>query len=67
MVRILIRIFTGAGLFAFGYLVGKEIGRAESIRDQLRSAAEDDGMPTELGPGRQDKSPVNPGQHPIVD
>ena len=36
------RIFVGAGLFALGYLVGREIGRAESIRDQLRGAVDAD-------------------------
>lgn len=34
------RIVLGIGLFALGYFVGKEIGRAESIRDQLRGAVD---------------------------
>ena len=39
----IVRMFVGAGLFVLGYLVGREVGRTESIRDQLRwSAAEDD-------------------------
>lgn len=43
----IVRIFIGIGLFALGYVVGKEMGRAESIRDQLSWAAEeDDLMPT---------------------
>lgn len=37
-----VRIFIGVGLFVLGYFVGKEIGRAESIRDQLTWAAEED-------------------------
>ncbi len=36
------RIVIGIGLFALGYFVGKEIGRAESIRDQLRGATDYD-------------------------
>lgn len=35
------RIFVGVGLFAVGYFVGKEMGRAEYIRDQLRWTGED--------------------------
>lgn len=47
----IVRIFIGAGLFALGYFVGKEMGRAESIRDQLSWAAEeDDPMPTKHDP-----------------
>ena len=42
----IVRVIIGVGLFALGYLVGKEIGRTESIREQLRLAAEgDDQMP----------------------
>ena len=37
----IVRLFVGAGLFALGYFVGKEMGRAEYIRDQLRWARED--------------------------
>ena len=32
----IVRLVMGAGLFALGYFLGKEIGRAEAIRDQLR-------------------------------
>lgn len=46
-----VRIVIGVGLFAIGYFVGKEIGRAESIRDQLNWAAdEDDSGPTKRRP-----------------
>jgi hypothetical protein len=45
------RLIIGTGLFALGYFVGKEMGRAESIRDQLRWAAEgEDLVPTKLDP-----------------
>lgn len=48
----IVRIFIGVGLFTLGYLVGKEMGRAESIRDQLRWATEgDDPMPTRRDSG----------------
>jgi hypothetical protein len=50
----IIRVFIGVGLFALGYFVGKEIGRTESIRDELRRAAEeDDQAPRELLSGRE--------------
>jgi hypothetical protein len=38
----IVRLFAGAGLFVLGYLVGREVGRSESVRDQLRWAAGDD-------------------------
>ena len=57
IIRVFIRVFIGVGLFALGYFVGKEIGRTESIRDELRRAAEeDDQAPRELASGRE----VNP-------
>lgn len=40
----MVRIFIGVGFFVLGYFVGKEIGRAESVRDQLDWAAEDDDL-----------------------
>jgi hypothetical protein len=43
-----VRIFIGIGLFALGYVVGKEMGRAESIRDQLSWAAEEDDLMTRM-------------------
>jgi hypothetical protein len=55
----IVRIFIGVGLFALGYLVGKEMGRAESIRDQLSWATDDDDlMPDKHGP----KEAVEPKQ-----
>jgi hypothetical protein len=37
-----LRILIGIGLFALGYFMGKEMGRAESIRDQLRWSMDED-------------------------
>ena len=34
----LFRLIAGAGLFAFGYYLGKQIGRMEPIRDELEQA-----------------------------
>jgi hypothetical protein len=34
------RAVVGLSLFLLGYLIGKEVGRTESIRDQLRWDAE---------------------------
>ena len=50
----IIRVFIGVGLFVLGYLVGKEVGRTESIRAQLRLAAEgEDRMPGRLDSERR--------------
>jgi hypothetical protein len=35
-----VRIVIGAGLFVFGYLLGREVGRTESIREGLKKAQE---------------------------
>lgn len=43
----IVRFLIGAGLFAFGYFIGREIGRAESIRDQLDWATENDELVVE--------------------
>jgi hypothetical protein len=63
------RIFIGAGLFALGFFLGKEIGRTEPIRDKLRRAAGGggEGMPTELKSGHQADFQVSPARHPTVD
>ncbi|MCG6896825.1 MAG: hypothetical protein LJE61_02715 [Thiocapsa sp.] len=46
----LARVFFGMGLLAVGYLVGREIGRNESLRDDLaRDKAREDGIPSEAG------------------
>ena len=36
----LIRLLMGVGLFALGYYVGREIGRLESIREEMRRLRE---------------------------
>ena len=36
----IIRIFIGIGLFTLGYHVGREVGRLEPIREELRRARE---------------------------
>ena len=36
------RILVGAGLLALGYFVGREIGRTEPVRKELRNAREQD-------------------------
>jgi hypothetical protein len=63
-----VRIFIGAGLFALGYFLGKEIGRTEPIRDRLRLAAEgkSEETPTELKSGRQAEREVSSGRHPAA-
>jgi len=56
-----VRIFIGIGLFALGYFVGKEIGRAESIRDQLRGATDDD-LSTPMAQGLAAAEPETPAR-----
>jgi len=36
----IIRILIGVGLFTFGYHLGREVGRLEPIREELRRARE---------------------------
>ncbi|MFQ5756042.1 MAG: hypothetical protein ACE5H7_08085 [Acidiferrobacterales bacterium] len=36
------RILVGAGLLALGYYLGREIGRTEPVRKELRNAREKD-------------------------
>jgi hypothetical protein len=51
MFLMIARLFIGVGLFALGYLVGREMGRAESVRDQLSGASEGDAsMPGKQAP-----------------
>ena len=35
-----VRLLLGAGLFALGYYVGREIGRIESVREEMRRLRE---------------------------
>ena len=39
----LYRILINLGIFAFGYYLGREVGRVESVREQLRQAREKGG------------------------
>ena len=41
----LARLIAGAGLFVIGYYLGKEIGRTEPIREELRRARERNSSP----------------------
>ena len=36
------RVFVGLGLLALGYYVGREIGRAEPIRNELKDLRDDE-------------------------
>ena len=36
----IIRLLLGVGLFALGYYVGREIGRLESLREEMRRLRE---------------------------
>ncbi|MFQ6021803.1 MAG: hypothetical protein ACE5NW_03700 [Acidiferrobacterales bacterium] len=36
------RVLIGAGLLALGYYVGREIGRSEPIREELRKARDEE-------------------------
>ena len=37
--NIVVRILLGAGLFAFGYYLGREVTRGEVISEQLKGSA----------------------------
>lgn len=43
----IVRILTGFGLLALGYYVGREIGRAEPIRNHLEQSRKNDPAQTE--------------------
>ena len=36
----LLRLILGAGLLAFGYYMGREVGRTEPLREELKRARE---------------------------
>ena len=36
------RLLTGVGLLALGYYIGREVGKAESIRNEMKQARESD-------------------------
>ena len=58
----LIRMTVGVGLLAFGYYLGREVGRAEPLREELRRAREaagsDDG--SAAAPGTRGPDPDGP-------
>lgn len=37
--NIVLRVLLGAGLFAFGYYLGREVGRGAAIGEQLKASA----------------------------
>ncbi len=37
----ILRLLVGVGLLALGYYVGREVGRTEPIREELRKAREE--------------------------
>jgi hypothetical protein len=37
--NMVLRVLLGAGLFAFGYYLGREVGRGAAIGEQLKSTA----------------------------
>ena len=41
MTATILRLLLGLGLFALGYYVGREIGRLESLREEMRKAREE--------------------------
>ena len=49
----LLRVILGAGLFAFGYYLGREVGRHEPIREELEQARKhrERAQPEESGQG----------------
>lgn len=52
-----VRLLLGVGLFALGYYMGREIGRLESLREEmrrLRNAVDRAGIPTGAKPNQQE-------------
>ena len=49
----ILRLLVGVGLLALGYYVGREVGRAEPVREELRKAREQK-------PGKGVASPPSP-------
>lgn len=53
----LARLIVGGGLFVLGYLLGKEVGRVQPVRDELqraREAAADDEVSDRPAQGASD-------------
>ena len=49
----LVRLVLGVGLFALGYYLGREVGRAEPVREELRRAREGAGEAPSEPPGSE--------------
>jgi hypothetical protein len=56
-----VRILIGVGLFALGYFMGKEMGRAESIRDQLRWSMDEEEAAGEMHDAQASRRGEKPG------
>jgi hypothetical protein len=52
----LLRLITGVGLLALGYYVGKQVGRTESIREELSRARESSAETEEMAPAGDDST-----------
>ena len=53
------RLLAGVGLLALGYYVGREVGRAEPIREELRKTREE--KPSEETASPRAPSATEPG------
>lgn len=51
------RILAGAGLMVLGYYVGREVGRTESIRQELRRAQARKGRVIDQEPAAAGRTP----------
>jgi hypothetical protein len=54
----LTRIVAGLGLFALGYYLGKEVGRTQSVRDELEEARQKSSKPDETQAPVKGEDPV---------
>ncbi len=58
----LVRMMVGVGLLALGYYLGREVGRAEPLREELRRAREAAGSDGDsaAAPGTRGPDPDGP-------
>ena len=54
-----LRVITGIGLFAFGYYIGKQVGRMEPINEELAHTR--DQRSTDDGEAQDAPTPQEPG------
>ena len=54
------RIIVGVGLLALGYYLGREVGRAEPVREELRRARESGRRPSSPNDDAIDHEPTPP-------